>query len=84
MSGVSDLPLKKLEQDTFGLQKNVEGLADYILNCETPTTISVQGDRAAVRPVCSIWSENGWAKRCLQKETDRIIQNRRTIQLLRH
>ena len=44
MNGISDSPLKNLTEDCFGLKKYVEGLADYIKICETPTTIAVQGD----------------------------------------
>ena len=44
MRGISDIPIKELNDDCFSVSKYVKGLAEYIKICETPTTIAVQGD----------------------------------------
>lgn len=44
MRGISDVPVEKLDNDCFGLGKYVKGLSEYIMRCNTPTTIAVQGD----------------------------------------
>ena len=44
MTGISDIPIEGIGQDSFGLRRYVKGLAGYILKCDTPTTIAVQGD----------------------------------------
>lgn len=55
MRGISDIPIKELNDDCFSVSKYVKGLAEYIKICETPTTIAVQGTGAAEKPVCLIW-----------------------------
>lgn len=44
MFGKSDKEVKTIQEDAFGLDKYVNGLKNYILECDTPTTIAVQGD----------------------------------------
>lgn len=44
MPGISDVPVKAIAQDCFGLERYVKGMSKYILNCDTPTTIAIQGD----------------------------------------
>lgn len=44
MNGNSDKPVMAIKEDSFHLKKYVEGLSQYILKCETPTTLAVQGD----------------------------------------
>lgn len=44
LKGVTDKPMLKKEDDQFRLQPYIEGLGDYILECETPMTIAIQGD----------------------------------------
>ena len=43
-AGYTDLPIETLEQDKFNVGKYVEGLGKFILECDTPMTISIQGD----------------------------------------
>ena len=43
-TGYTDLPVETLEQDKFNLSKYVTGLGKFILECDTPMTISIQGD----------------------------------------
>ncbi|MCR5084085.1 MAG: hypothetical protein K6A65_01115 [Succinivibrionaceae bacterium] len=38
--GLTDLPATT---DQFGIEGYIEGLSDFIVNCETPMTISIQG-----------------------------------------
>lgn len=44
MSGITDKPVAELGGDRFGIQKYIDGLCKFILQCETPMTISIQGD----------------------------------------
>ncbi len=44
MRGISDIPIEKLNDDSFSVSKYVRGLSEYIKICETPMTIAVQGD----------------------------------------
>lgn len=44
MLSTSDMPVESLRYDYFGLEKYVLGLAAFVRNCDTPTTIAVQGD----------------------------------------
>lgn len=44
MFGNTDKPIEKLENDTFGISRYINGLCTFILHCETPMTISIQGD----------------------------------------
>lgn len=44
MLATSDMPVKSIENDYFGLKKYVLGMAAFAKNCDTPTTIAVQGD----------------------------------------
>ena len=38
-----DVPLQTVQDDALGISEYVDGLSDFILNCETPFTISIQG-----------------------------------------
>lgn len=42
--GYSDAPIKRLKDDLFKVENYVNGLCNFILECETPMTISIQGD----------------------------------------
>ena len=44
MFGNTDKPVEKIENDTFGVGVYVDGLCNFILNCDSPMTISIQGD----------------------------------------
>lgn len=44
MFGNTDKPIEKTVNDTFGIRSYVDGLCRFILNCDTPMTISIQGD----------------------------------------
>lgn len=43
-TGYTDLPIENLNDDKFNVGKYVEGLGKFILECDTPMTISIQGD----------------------------------------
>lgn len=43
-TGYTDLPVANLTEDLFGIEKYINGLTDYILTCNTPMTIAIQGD----------------------------------------
>ncbi len=72
MFGNTDKPIEKIINDTFGVYSYVEGLCRFIVNCDTPMTISIQGDWGSgktsmmnmirekiSRDVCPIWF-NTW------------------------
>ena len=42
--GVADIPCENLVEDSLGIEKYVKGLEQFILNCETPMSIALQGD----------------------------------------
>lgn len=42
--GLTDSPVKKSSYDLFGIEAYVKGLKSFIIECETPMTIAVQGD----------------------------------------
>ncbi|MTK09596.1 MAG: hypothetical protein F8N38_21220 [Hungatella sp.] len=44
MTGNTDRPIKKKEEDVLGIRKYVEGLSEFIRICDTPMTIAIQGD----------------------------------------
>lgn len=44
MFGNTDKPVEKIENDTFGIGMYVDGLCSFIVNCDSPMTISIQGD----------------------------------------
>jgi len=44
MFGNTDKPVEKIENDTFGIGLYVDGLCNFIVNCDSPMTISIQGD----------------------------------------
>lgn len=43
VQGYTDIPLLTNEHDSFDVQFYIDGLCDYIRNCSTPMTISIQG-----------------------------------------
>lgn len=72
MLGNTDKPINSIVDDTFGIGSYVEGLCSFIINCDTPMTISIQGDWGSgktsmmnmikekiSRDVCTIWF-NTW------------------------
>ena len=42
--GYTDLPIENLSEDKFNVGQYIEGLGKFILECDTPMTISIQGD----------------------------------------
>lgn len=42
--GNSDRSIENIEEDDFNITQYVEGLANFIIKCTTPMTISIQGD----------------------------------------
>ena len=44
MFGNTDKPVENIANDTFGISRYINGLCTFILHCETPMTISIQGD----------------------------------------
>ncbi|HEY5466973.1 MAG TPA: P-loop NTPase fold protein, partial [Clostridia bacterium] len=44
MSGFTDTPAKKITEDIFNIKNYIEGLSSFILECNTPMTIAIQGD----------------------------------------
>lgn len=42
--GCTDKPVASVTEDCFNVKTYVEGLSSFILTCETPMTISIQGD----------------------------------------
>ena len=44
MLGNTDKPIERQKDDTFGIERYVNGLSTFILNSDTPMTISIQGD----------------------------------------
>jgi len=42
--GCVDNPKSKIGEDIFGMNKYIKGLCNFIRQCPTPTTISIQGD----------------------------------------
>lgn len=42
--GLTDSPVEKSSHDLFGIQAYVKGLRSFIVECETPMTIAIQGD----------------------------------------
>ncbi len=43
-TGYNDAPITSLSEDLFGVKNSVNGLRQFILSCETPMTVSIQGD----------------------------------------
>lgn len=44
MKGFTDKPTMKLTDDSFEVKKYINGLSSFILECDTPMTIAIQGD----------------------------------------
>ena len=44
MFGNTDKPIENIANDTFGISSYVDGLCSFIVNCDTPMTISIQVD----------------------------------------
>ncbi|HQO70658.1 MAG TPA: P-loop NTPase fold protein, partial [Clostridia bacterium] len=42
--GYTDKPVEKLTEDSFGIRTYISGLCQFIVSCDTPMTISIQGD----------------------------------------
>lgn len=42
--GSNDSPIGMADEDTLGFQVYVDALGDFIVSCETPMTVAVQGD----------------------------------------
>ncbi len=46
-TGYTDLPIEEIEKDLLDIKVYVDSMSDFILNCETPMTIALQGDWGA-------------------------------------
>lgn len=44
MVGFTDKPLSGRSEDIFAVGKYINGLSSFILECDTPMTVAVQGD----------------------------------------
>ena len=44
MNGFTDKPTISLGEDSFGVEQYIKGLNDFIMDCNTPMTIAIQGD----------------------------------------
>ena len=44
MVGFTDKPLSGRSEDIFDVGKYINGLSSFILECDTPMTVAVQGD----------------------------------------
>lgn len=44
MAGFTDKPLNGRSEDIFDVEKYIKGLSSFILECDTPMTVAVQGD----------------------------------------
>ncbi len=42
--GYTDKPVETLTEDSFGIKTYINGLCQFIVSCDTPMTISIQGD----------------------------------------
>lgn len=42
--GLRDMPIESLQNETLGLKPYIDSLTGFILRCETPMTIAIQGD----------------------------------------
>ena len=42
--GYKDVPIKNLSEDEFDIGLYVKSLSKFILNCQTPMTVAIQGD----------------------------------------
>lgn len=43
-SGYTDRPTSSINEDLFNIEKYIQGLSSFILECNTPMTIAIQGD----------------------------------------
>lgn len=44
MNGFTDKPVSTLKDDVFGITQYISGLNEFIMECDTPMTIAIQGD----------------------------------------
>lgn len=44
MNGFTDKPTSTLDEDSFGVKQYIAGLKEFIMECNTPMTIAIQGD----------------------------------------
>ena len=44
MTGNTDRPIERKDEDDLGIGKYIDGLSSFIRNCDTPMTIAIQGD----------------------------------------
>ena len=44
MAGFTDKPLSRRSEDIFDVEKYIKGLSSFVLECDTPMTVAVQGD----------------------------------------
>ena len=42
--GITDVPCKKREEDSLGIESYIKGLEEFITKCPTPMSIALQGD----------------------------------------
>lgn len=43
-TGIKDLPILTSKDETLGVLPYIDSLSEFILSCDTPMTISIQGD----------------------------------------
>lgn len=43
-NGFTDIPTQSIQDDAFQITQYVKGLSEFIMECNTPMTISIQGD----------------------------------------
>ncbi|CDH45065.1 P-loop NTPase fold protein [Candidatus Contendibacter odensensis] len=44
MKGYTDIPVELIKDDIMDVRVYIESLSEFILGCETPMTIAIQGD----------------------------------------
>jgi len=42
--GIRDIPVESINQESLGIGQYIDSLSEFVLACETPMTISIQGD----------------------------------------
>ena len=50
MSSITDIPIKKLEEDLLKINKYAKALSDFIIKSDTPITVGLQGNGELARP----------------------------------
>lgn len=64
-TGYTDRPAQTLKEDVFGIKSYIDGLSEYILVCNTPMTIAIQGDWGSGKTSIMNMVRNNIDKHCL-------------------